>query len=76
MLHEVNLAFYLDEEVTPELFAKKIAFACARSGALRKGERIGVDEFLYEYEGDIEGVDVFGNGKVVVTMPAISQVHP
>ena len=37
--HAVTLTFLLDEEVTPQLFAQKIARACAGS-VLRPGEAI------------------------------------
>jgi hypothetical protein len=37
--HPVTLTFLLDEEVTPQLFAQKIALACG-GGALRPGEGI------------------------------------
>lgn len=40
--HPVTLTFLLDEEVTPQLFAQKIARACAGS-ALRPGEAILVE---------------------------------
>ena len=40
--HMVRLEFHLDEEVTPNIFAKKIAWACIRGGALRAGEYIRV----------------------------------
>ena len=40
--HPVTLTFLLDEEVTPQLFAQKIALACAGS-ALRPGEAILVE---------------------------------
>jgi hypothetical protein len=39
--HPVTLTFLLDEEVTPQLFAEKIARACG-GGALRPGEAIRV----------------------------------
>jgi hypothetical protein len=39
--HAVSLTFLLDEEVTPALFAQKIARAC-KEGALRPGEGIRV----------------------------------
>lgn len=39
--HQVPLVFLLDEEVTPQLFAEKIARACS-GGALRPGEGIRV----------------------------------
>ena len=38
----VRLEFHLDEDVTPDLFARKIAWACLRGGALRTGEYIRV----------------------------------
>jgi hypothetical protein len=37
--HPVTLTFLLDEEVTPQLFAQKIALACG-GGSLRAGEAI------------------------------------
>ena len=37
--HAIALIFLLDEEVTPLLFAQKIALACS-SGALRPGEAV------------------------------------
>lgn len=37
---EVTLTFCLQESVTPEIFAGKIALACARGGALRPGEAV------------------------------------
>jgi len=40
--HAVTLTFLLDEEVTPQLFAQKIARACA-GGALRPGEAVLVE---------------------------------
>lgn len=40
--HPVTLTFLLDEEVTPQLFAQKIALACGGS-ALRPGEAILID---------------------------------
>ncbi len=35
---KVTLTFELDEVVTPHLFARKVADACARNGAIRPGE--------------------------------------
>jgi hypothetical protein len=37
--HPVTLTFLLDEEVTPQIFAQKIALACG-GGTLRPGEGI------------------------------------
>ena len=37
--HAVTLVFLLDEEVTPLLFAQRVALACS-SGALRPGEAV------------------------------------
>jgi len=37
--HQVTLTFLLDEEVTPQLFAQKVALACG-GAALRLGEAI------------------------------------
>jgi hypothetical protein len=41
--HAVTLVFLLDEEVTPQLFAQKVARACS-SGALRPGEAVMVKD--------------------------------
>lgn len=38
-MRPVTLTFLLDEEVTPDLFAGKVAMACS-SGCLRPGEGI------------------------------------
>jgi hypothetical protein len=35
---EVTITFLLDEEVTPELFARRVAMACGKQYALRPGE--------------------------------------
>ena len=40
--HPVTLTFLLDEEVTPQLFAQKIALACGGS-TLRPGEAILIE---------------------------------
>ena len=40
--HPVTLTFLLDEEVTPQLFAQRIALACGGS-VLRPGEAILVE---------------------------------
>jgi hypothetical protein len=39
---KVELTFYLDEEVTPEIFVRRVALACAKGGALRVGESVSV----------------------------------
>jgi hypothetical protein len=41
--HRVTLTFLLDEEVTPKLFAVKIARACG-GGTLRPGEAVMVPD--------------------------------
>jgi hypothetical protein len=41
--HKVTLTFLLDEEVTPQLFAVKIARACG-GGTLRPGEAVMVPD--------------------------------
>lgn len=46
--HQVTLTFLLDEEVTPQLFAQKIARACG-GGALRPGEGILVPNAKIAY---------------------------
>lgn len=40
MARVVTLRFELDEEVTPEIFVRKVADACSRGGAIRPGERV------------------------------------
>lgn len=37
---KVTLTFVLEEDVTPDLFAQRVALACARGYALRPGEAI------------------------------------
>lgn len=44
----VTLHFDLDEEVTPDLFAGKVASACSE-GALRPGESVFADEGTLRY---------------------------
>ena len=47
MRHRVTLTFELDEEVTPSIFAGKVAQACS-SGALRPGESVeSPDGYIY-----------------------------
>ncbi len=41
-MKQVSLVFILDEEVTPEIFAGKVALACGSGGALRLGESVSV----------------------------------
>jgi hypothetical protein len=41
--HKVTLTFLLDEEVTPQLFAVKIARACG-GGTLRPGEAVMIPD--------------------------------
>lgn len=38
--YDVRLTFHLLEEVTPDLFMKRVLEACANNGALRIGEGI------------------------------------
>ena len=46
MKHELTLTFLLDDEVTPELFAQRVAMACGASYALRPGEGIRTESML------------------------------
>jgi hypothetical protein len=71
-MNEVTLTFYLDEEVTPRIFAEKIAVACAKGGAIREGERVGSGIYVYEFTGH-EDVDLFDQGPISVVQ--IEQVH-
>jgi hypothetical protein len=40
----VTLKFHLNEEVTPEIFVRKIALACAKGGAIRTGEMVSTED--------------------------------
>lgn len=71
--HEVTLTFVLDEEVTPGIFAEKIALACAYRGAIRVGERVAGGNRIYEYVG-LRKVDLFGKGDPI-TVPGIEQIN-
>lgn len=77
-LHEVVIQFYVDEEVTPELFAKKVAMACARGGALRVGERVSAGDYLYEYVRD-ESTSArklgIGVSTKSIRVPVIEEIH-
>lgn len=77
-MQEVTLQFYLEEEVTPKLFAEKVARALARGGALRKGERVSSGVFLYEYTGDARtSMRELGLGKsqADIQVPIIEEIH-
>lgn len=43
-MREVTVTFHLSEHVTPELFAEKVALACARGNAIRVGEWMSLDD--------------------------------
>ena len=53
MARQVVLIFNLEEDVTPDLFARRVAEACVRYSALREGEAVEVANdghiFTYEY---------------------------
>jgi hypothetical protein len=74
-MFEVQLEFYTVEEVTPEIFARKVAVACARSGSLYKGERVAAGEYVYEYTGEVT-LEPGVVGTMSVRVPEIIQVHP
>jgi hypothetical protein len=77
-MNEVNLTFYLNEEVTPEIFASKIALACARGGAIREGERVVSGMYVYEYIGDKETSmkDLgLGTSDTPMTIPDVQEIH-
>lgn len=38
--YETTIKFFTTEEVTPDLFAEKVALACMKHGALREGEAL------------------------------------
>lgn len=69
-MKEVTLTFKLEEEVTPELFLEKIAAACARGGALRKGESVwyGDAGIAYLYDKQVPSGVV---GKFPITVPGL-----
>lgn len=64
---EVTLTFHLNEEVTPSIFARKVALACAYRNAIREGESVEAGGYLYEFIG-LEKVDLFGKGELI-TVP-------
>lgn len=68
----VTIDFRVDEEVTPRIFAEKVALACARNGAIREGESVSAGGVEYTYVCDQE-VDLFGRGNFV-TVPLITRV--
>lgn len=75
-MNEVVLHFYLEEEVTPEIFAQKVAKALARSGAIRVGERVCSGDYVYEYTGEqLVPIGMVGNRRAFET-PNIEQIHP
>lgn len=47
----VTINFVLNEEVTPELFAAKVAIACAKNGAIIEGESLFVNANNYGLNG-------------------------
>lgn len=44
----VTLHFNLAEDVTPSIFAQRVAQACAAQGALRTGESVSTGNLRYE----------------------------
>ena len=77
-MHEVTLTFLTNEEVTPHLFAEKIAWACARGGALRIGERVESEGYLYEYTEDRRTSNFLlgvGNSRKMFAMPVVEEIH-
>jgi len=55
--HKVTITFSLLEEVTPRIFAGRVAEACARYGTLRPGERV-----IYVETGGYEVTEVRSSG--------------
>lgn len=45
----VMLQFDLDEDVTPGIFAARVATACAERGALRPGEKVSTYDLMATY---------------------------
>jgi hypothetical protein len=70
-MNEVTLTFHLGEEVTPDLFAEKIAYACARGGAIRPGEKVQCGWIMFTYESDNEIVEL--GGTVIGNLPTITR---
>jgi hypothetical protein len=44
MPSRVTVTFLLDEEVTPDLFAERVALACAKEYAIRPGEGVELSD--------------------------------
>lgn len=59
--HVVTLEFLLEEEVTPDLFARKIAEACGEYYAIRPGEAVRAKGEEHEYRvGERKAVSILG----------------
>ncbi len=61
MARVVILRFVLDEEVTPEIFVKKVAVACSKGGAIRPGERVTTSDGYVGFRA-VEPVTHFDTG--------------
>jgi hypothetical protein len=65
-MSEVEVIFELDEDVTPEIFASKVAFAVS-TGCLRPGEKVwvhGDDGQTHEWEIRDPGPEPPANAKM------------
>lgn len=75
--HEVTLTFLLDEEVTPQLFAVKVARACG-GGTLRPGEAImipGTDVACFVTDETLS-LPSFGQQWLKTQKPTVQRVKP
>lgn len=68
---KVTLTFHLDEEVTPDLFAEKVALACARGGAIREGEKVQCGWIIFTYENSLGIVEL--SGKEIGNIPIVTR---
>lgn len=63
----VDLRFVLLEDVTPRIFAQKVALACAHRGAIREGEGVAsldLPYYLFKFAGYVP-FDLQGDGRFI-----------
>ena len=69
----VDIRFQLDEDVTPEIFASKVALACSH-GALRPGEALIEQSTRRRWTiGEPQAIRLFGHKSLL--MPTITEDH-
>ena len=74
MTKVVSLLFVLNEEVTPEIFCRKISDAVSRHGAIRPGECVTTSDGTAAYKA-IDPVSVETDMGITVS-EVIAEVRP